>query len=103
MANWTKKFESNGTTISISDKAAVMVQQDGKFLGCLTSRAFMALVGAEKEVLGQAFECLVEMGEEYGKNKETRKIEAQIAKLTKQNEELKAKLASSKPIIKILA
>ena len=96
MANWIKQVTdaNSNTTISISDKAAIMVQQDGKFVGCMTARQFTALVNCDRSTLGEVLEALVAMGQDYAKNKESRKLEAQIAKLTAQNDALKAKQAN---------
>jgi hypothetical protein len=96
MANWIKQVTdvSTGTTVSISDKAAIMIQQDGKFVGCMTARQFTSLVNCDRSTLGEVLEHLVAMGEDYAKNKESRKLEAQIAKLTAQNDALKTKQAN---------
>lgn len=95
MANWIKQVTdaNSNTTVSISDKAAIMVQQDGKFVGCMTARQFTALVNCDRGTLGEILEHLVAMNEDYTKNKESRKLETQIAKLTTQNDALKAKQA----------
>lgn len=89
MANWTKQFQSNGVTVSVSDKAAVMVTGAGKTC-CMLDSQFLAIATLPRETLAEIVDYVI--ASQAGKQdaKEQAKLQKQIEKLQAKNAELKA-------------
>ena len=89
MANWTKQFNSGDVTVSVSDKAAVMVTGVGKTV-CLLDNQFLAIATLPREVLSEIVEYVLTSQGGKKEAQEQARLQKQIEKLQAKNAELKA-------------
>lgn len=80
MANYIKTITNETTTVSVSDKGAVKLESNGRFIACLAPNAFIALASLSREELSEIFETVVSIKEEAKKTREVSKLELQILK-----------------------
>ena len=76
-ANYVKTFTSGSVVLSISERGAVKIESNGRFVTCLTPKAFTELVSLDREVLGHALDAVIEVSEAKKKNAEVDKIKIQ--------------------------
>lgn len=99
MANYIKSVTNGEITLSISDKGAVKIESNGKFLACLPPNAFTALVSLDRESLGEAFDTVIAIKEESKKQRDSSKLELQILK---EKQKLEAKMQALRDQMNVL-
>ena len=98
MANWTKTFVSGDVTVSVSDKAAVMVKGGGKTCVMLDNQ-FLAIATLPRELLAEIVEYTLQSQGTKKEAKEQARMEKEIERLQKKNEELKAAIAAKQGLV----